>query len=170
MKQAICALLLGVIYLNTSAQSINHLQQSFLAYLDSSKQAYSYYLQPNDIATLDVVKGYDSATKMDAKFIFSLKKQSKPKFVSLDSIAGSKKIAPGAPVLYIIDNQLIKSPALVRIDSDFILNTWVTGTAEIDNLKNAVPNLNILYITTGKRDPNAPPQIIIRGNREMVSK
>lgn len=170
MKQAICTLLLGIIYLNTSAQSINSLQQAFPAYLDSAKQAYSYYLQPTDIATLDIIKGYDSATKMDAKFIISLKKESKLKFVSLDSIAASKQIAPGTPVLYIIDNQPIKSPAQVRIDSAFILNTWVTRTSEIDNLKNTVPNLSILYITTGKRNPNAPPQIFIRGKAETVSR
>lgn len=139
-------------------------------YQDSAKEAYSYYLDPKDIAKLDVVKGYDSATKRDGKIIFSLKNESKLKFVSLDSIAASKQIAPGTPVLYIIDNQLIKSPALVRIDSAFILNTWLTGTAEIDNLKNTVPNLSILNITTGKYDPNAPQKIMRRGNREVVSR
>jgi len=170
MKQTIFAILLCIIYLNTCAQYINHLQQAFPVYLDSGKQAYSYYIQSNDIAKLDIVNGYDSATKMGAKLIFSLKKESKLKFVTLDSIAASKQIAPGTPVLYIIDNQLIKSPALVRIDSAFILDTWVTRTAEIDNLKNTVPNLSILYITTGKRDPNAPPQIIVRGTAETVSR
>lgn len=156
--------MLGIIYLNTSAQSINHHhQQAIVMYLDSAQQAYAYYLQPNDIESLDVVKGYDSTTKMDGKIVFTTKKTSKLKFVPLDSIAASKQIAPETPVLYIIDNQLVKSPALVRIDSAFVFNAWVTKTAEIDNLKNTVPNLSILYIQTGKHKPNAPSQIIIRG-------
>ncbi|MDR6338189.1 hypothetical protein HNQ91_001211 [Filimonas zeae] len=170
MKQAIYLFVLCIFYYNTQAQQIGLNPQNTFFYLDTAKVAYAYYMHPNDIDSISVTRGYDSTTKLDGKIRLFLKKPGKVHFIPLDSIATSKQLKPGTPILYIIDNDPIKSPERIRIDTSFIQHAWVIRATEIDNLKNMVPNLSILYIKTGKPDPNAPQRIIIRGQSATVSR
>jgi hypothetical protein len=117
-------------------------------YMDSIKVAYRYIFDPYNITNVNVVKGYDSATKVNGKVYFTTKNPGKTRFLPLDSIAVQNGIPASAPVLYILDHELVKDAGSIRIDPEYILKTVVVAATEIDNLKDNLPAFVVLKILT----------------------
>lgn len=106
------------------------------------------YLNPDNISYVNVVKG-KLGDVTNSGTIFITLKQSYTSFLTLTDIVRKKD--PGfseTKVLYIVNGQVIKDTAGIRIDPSFVLNVHAVSVTDPSYLCNGQPGMGIVVIDT----------------------
>lgn len=142
-----------------------------LYYLDSVIIEPGFYFDPNKIADMNVVGNYyDSSRQIHGKVFLTSKAPKSYKFLTITDITSTYKKGIQTPTIFMVDNDFLTGTTNFKIDSSYILKVELTSTAEINYLKNAIPELTILkIITRTKENLDRQKQIRIRGIQSTIS-
>lgn len=134
-------------------------------FLDSLSVTADYIFNPELLGEMNVKKD-DPQYPNGVIYMKSKQPGTVYHFVSLDSIALENSVAKGAPVLFMLNDAVVKNSDRVKIDSSFILSVTVTKAEEIASLKRKVPSFAIVTIKTRTKqnvEAAAKPMIRLRG-------
>jgi hypothetical protein len=104
------------------------------------------YLDPNNWASLQVVKGEDSVNKTSGVIYLMTKSHLLP--LTLADISRAQPGLNTKNIVYIIDDEMIKDTMNVRIDSSVILRVQAVNSADNPYLIKGSDSFGVLLIST----------------------
>jgi hypothetical protein len=165
MKQLISILVfLWTIHASAQVKPVTSTNKPPAFYLDSVKVNSNYlFIDPGNIESVDVVKGYDTSADTYGKVFIKMKnKNLLASLKQITDVQASKNRE--SQVLYIVDNKIITDTVNVRFDTSYIKSVHFTSAASIQYLKGS-PQITICTIETkaAPKTPQKPGGIILKG-------
>jgi len=111
------------------------------------------HFDPDKLAEIKVDGNYyDSAKQIHGKVFITSKQPNSYNFLTIHDIAKTYYNGNYSPIIFILDNDLLKDTLNFKIDSSYVLKIELIKATEIDYLKNTFPNLIILKIVTRTKE------------------